>query len=279
MATIKLSSHEISKFLKAYAKFKINNTNKHALAMFKFTDCTITVFKTGNILFQGPNAEKSAAKWGYKVANVKTDVFSAYIGSDEVGTGDFFGPIVVVAAFVNEETSIKLKKIGVDDSKKFNDSRIIELAGEIKKIITWESSIINNSEYNQAIKKINMNEIKAFLHNNALIKLSKKVNYEAIIMDEFASKKNYFKYLESAKEVVKDIIFVQKAESKYIAVAAASIIARSIFLDEMRKISEIVGFDIQLGAGSKVDQQIKLLNEIQLEKVGKLNFKNYTKKK
>ena len=279
MATIKLNEKEIKKFLKSYEKFKINNKNIHALAMFRFTGCTITVFKTGKVLFQGQKAEMSATKWGYKAkTQIPVKKYESYIGSDEVGTGDFFGPIVVVALYCDNKTAKLLKKVGVVDSKKLNDDKIIKIAQIIKDKVKWGYSLINNSDYNVAILKINMNKIKALLHNDAINKLIKH-KPQAIIVDEFVNKKNYDKYLVDTKNVVKGVRLVQKAESKYIGVAGASILARYIFIKEMAKISKLVGFKIQYGAGPKVNDQIKKLNDNILINVGKLNFKNYKNKK
>ena len=39
------------------------------------------------------------------------------IGSDEAGSGDYFGPLTVCAAFVTKEHVPILKTLGVDDSK------------------------------------------------------------------------------------------------------------------------------------------------------------------
>ncbi len=46
--------------------------------------------------------------------------YSTAIGSDEVGTGDYFGPIVVTAAYVKKEDIKYLESLGVKDSKKIN---------------------------------------------------------------------------------------------------------------------------------------------------------------
>ena len=277
MATIKLNQKEITKFIKSYEKFRVKNTNPHALEMFKFSGCTISVFKTGKILFQGPKAELSAAKWGYKSPALKSShKFTSYIGSDEVGTGDFFGPIVVAGVYVDQNTIKYLEKIGVKDSKNLGDEKIITIVEEMKNKVKWDYSIINNIDYNKVIVEMNMNKIKAILHNNALNKLL-KYKPQGVIVDEFASEKNYYKYLQDQKNVIPNVILEQKAESKYIGVAAASMFARYIFIKEMSKISKVVGFDIQYGAGPKVDEQIQKLDERVLVKIAKLNFKNYKK--
>ena len=49
------------------------------------------------------------------------------IGSDEVGTGDYFGPIVVTASYVNKSDITFLEELGVKDSKKLTDKKIIKI--------------------------------------------------------------------------------------------------------------------------------------------------------
>ncbi|PAI66054.1 hypothetical protein APW74_09320, partial [Staphylococcus aureus] len=47
------------------------------------------------------------------------------------GSGDYFGPLTVCAAFVTKEHVPILKTLGVDDSKKLTDTKIVELAEQL----------------------------------------------------------------------------------------------------------------------------------------------------
>ena len=89
------------------------------------------------------------------------------------------------------------------------------------------------------------------------------------------------KYLSKSKNVVTNIHFETKAENKYLAVACASIIARYYFLREMDKLSDMMGFELLKGASKDVDMQtaeiIKSKGTFILNKIAKLNFKNYAK--
>lgn len=49
------------------------------------------------------------------------------------------------------------------------------------------------------------------------------------VVDQFVQEKSYYHYLEGQDNVVKDLHFETKAESKYLAVAAASVLARATF--------------------------------------------------
>lgn len=250
-------------------------------------DCIITVYNSLKVVFQGERAEIEASKWDAKITpSKKKEVQNkqglekvwAHIGCDEVGTGDFFGPIITVACYVPYESLSELKKMGIDDSKKINDSKIKELAKKLEPYVNYEFSIITNTDYNKAIGTMNMNAIKAYLHNNSIAKLVAKFEKRPlIIMDQFVERNTYYSYLKEAKNVIKNIWFETKAESKYLGVAAASIIARNIFLNEMEKLSNQVGYQLPLGAGDKIDKMILTMSEDTLAKCGKLNFNNYKK--
>ena len=149
-------------------------------------NCAITAYKSGKVLFQGSHAESEAAKWqeGAKVApaqkkaaTVKTHRYSppatigtmSVVGSDEVGTGDYFGPITVVAAYVKNEHLTLLKEIGVQDSKNLKDPQIIEIAKLIKDIVPYSLLTCDNPKYNilQA-KGMSQGKMKALLTTKPL---------------------------------------------------------------------------------------------------------------
>ena len=50
------------------------------------------------------------------------------IGVDESGKGDFFGPLVIAGAFLNEAAAHNMMEIGVRDSKMIkSDARTLRL--------------------------------------------------------------------------------------------------------------------------------------------------------
>ncbi|MDV3196138.1 MAG: ribonuclease HIII [Candidatus Phytoplasma stylosanthis] len=200
------------------------------------------------------------------------------IGSDEVGTGDVFGPIVVCAVLVNQKQIPFLKQIDIKDSKKLSPFQIQKIMNEIKGKFLYQVKIVSPPEYNKLNKIYNLNKIKALSHNHIILNISKKIKKKIVILDQFVNYKLYFNYLKEEKEIYKDIIFETKADSKYMSVALASIIARSIFLNEIKKINKKIGINLFLGASYKVDEQIKQIyqkkNLIFLQKIAKCNFKN-----
>ena len=204
------------------------------------------------------------------------------VGSDEVGTGDYFGPIVVTASYVKREDISYLKELGCTDSKKLTDKKILEIAPLIAKKIKYKSLILSNSDYNKYHSKYNMNKVKAILHNKVLLDIMKdKPIVDYIIIDEFAKQFVYYNYLKDAKEVQKGITFITKAESKNMAVACSSIICRYLFLKEYDKLNKKYNTILPKGAGSNVDtigkELVQKYGKDILNDIAKLSFKNTEK--
>jgi len=203
------------------------------------------------------------------------------VGSDEVGTGDYFGPIVVTAAFVDIKKKMWLYELGVKDSKGLTDEKNRQIAPTLIKEIPHCTYILNPEDYNKN-KIFNMNKVKAILHNKVLVNLLKnKYDYKMIIMDQFVYREKYYEHIKDIPEKVDKIFFTTKAENKCLSVAVASIISRYIFLTEMDKLSKIYNCEILKGAGVNVDELgVKLVKEYGIEildKIAKINFKNTEK--
>ena len=144
---------------------------------------------------------------------------------------------------------------------------------------------LDNATYNEKYNtELNMNKTKAILHNKALLSLlAKDINPEKIIVDQFASPRKYYEYLSEQPKKLTNIFFTPKAEDQSLAVACASIISRYIFLKEMAKLSQELGYDLPKGAGPIVDEVAqKIVQEkgfAYLKHIAKLNFKNTAKLK
>ena len=305
--TLKVSKNTQEKMIEYFQDKKRPKTPPYAVFQADEADTVVTLYESGKVVFQGISADIDAAMWkqmeqklnpGKKVEEKKAgekkkekkETFvdpkiyhASSIGSDEVGTGDYFGPIVVTASFVAKENIPFLEELGVKDSKKMSDEQIMEIVPKIIQKIPYQSMILNNHEYNEKYSEdINMNKIKAILHNKVLLKMTKQnVNYEHVIVDEFAKSYIYFNYLRKVPEVVRNITFLTKGEDKSLAVACASLISRYIFIKEFDKLSQSLGISLPKGAGVKVDEVGRQIVEKygfeKLKEVAKLNFKNTEK--
>ena len=300
--TLKVSDNTKEKMCEYFADKKRDFTPPYAVFQAKEADTTVTLYESGKAVFQGISADIDANMWAEmekhlnpnkniemkkadntkakeKIKNDKVH-FSSSIGSDEVGTGDYFGPIVVTAAFVSKENIPFLEKLGVKDSKKLTDEMILKIVPEIIKKIPYSSMVFTNEEYNKKYSSsMNLNAIKAILHNKVLTNMVlKEKNYDYIIIDQFTTPSSYFKYLKDAQNVLKNVTFITKAEDQNLAVAAASLISRYIFLKEFDKLSKELNISIPKGAGDIVNEVgAKIVKEHGsdiLNKIAKLNFKN-----
>ena len=285
--SFKASNEQLNTIIKYYQEHQKEVDTETIFFKASTDDFTVLIYSNLTVLFQGKKAKEELAKWidipTEKEIDDGYDILS-HIGSDEVGCGDYFGPIVVCAAYVKDSDCNYLIDIGVKDSKQLNDNKIKELAEKIKSRIKVASFVLTNKKYNEIRDGYNLNKIKAYLHNFVLYNLSKNVNFnDKIVVDQFCSEDLYYNYLRDYKNenIVKNITFKTKAESKYLAVACASIVARDIFINEIEKLKEETGYNILLGADSKVDDLARKIYEEKgldfLKNIVKFHFKNTEK--
>ena len=298
---IKVNDKIKEKMIEFYEGKKRLKTPPYAIFQADENDTVITLYESGKVMFQGISADVEASMWEMinksdgnledffedesdkknirEEINIPININS--IGSDEVGTGDYFGPIVVTASYVEKDNIPFLTDLGVRDSKKLSDEKILEIVPKIIKKIPYKTLILSNKDYNSYYgKDMNMNKIKAILHNKVLYSLVNENNYkyDYIVVDQFESPKSYYNHLSDTNKIVKDITFITKAEDKCLSVACSSLISRYIFIKEIDKLSDKYGLFIPKGASSYVDDiAIKLVNnygEDVLKDVAKLNFSN-----
>ena len=299
----KLSENVKNLVIKHYLPYRKEKTPPYAVFQAAEADTIITLYESGKIMFQGISADIDAQIWAEqerrlnnrfidiktgkevkeKKENPKQFFNCSTIGSDEVGTGDYFGPIVVTATYVSKENIKLMTELGVRDSKKLTDDKIKAIAPTIIQKIPYSTFVLDNESYNKLDEQNkNMNKIKAILHNKALVNIIKQdYQYDKIVVDQFVYPKKYYEHIKDAKEKATNITFMTKAEDQVMSVAAASIISRYIFLGKMQELSTKVGTILPLGAGTEVDKVAKELvtknGMSYLNNIAKLNFKNTIK--
>lgn len=282
-----------------YKDMKRDKTPPYAVFQADTGDTIVTLYESGKAMFQGVSADIEAEMWesikkdksdiNYFMDNDKVNMGKkeeivipldiSSVGSDEVGTGDYYGPIVVTASYVNKEDIPFLTELGVKDSKKLSDEQILRIVPKIIKKIPYKTIMLSNKEYNDNYgKNMNMNKIKAILHNKVLTEMVKNNNYEYIVVDQFESEKSYYNHLSEIPNPLKGITFITKAEDKCLSVAVSSLISRYIFIKEIDKLGDKYDIFLPKGANYYVeDVGIKLVNkygEKVLHDVAKLNFSN-----
>ena len=292
---LKLSKTEIQKLKSYYADYLLNKKVPYSEFSAKKNGTSITAYTSGKVLFQGKNAEQEAARWGSSDPSAaktssslpKNFASLAVLGSDEVGNGSYFGPLCVCAAYADKEHLDALKRLGVKDSKMLTDDQIRKMATAIKELIPYRLLVVSPEKYNEIQPKYNAVRMKVALHNQAIRLLLDQIaptKPEAILIDQFTSEANYMKYVkQEPQRVEQKIYFVTKGEQYHLSVAAASIISRASFLDELDKASLELGTKVPSGAGKPSDElAAKLLRQggiDLLSKFAKLHFANTEKAK
>lgn len=296
-------SESIIKEMKHYYVNSLQSTPQGAIFRAKTPNAVITAYKSGKVMFQGnaPTTEadiwvdekmetpKKSSKTIKATALTPSETLftSNHIGSDEAGTGDYFGPITVAAAFVKKDQIELLKELGVKDSKNLTDTTIKKISKDLMKLgLPYSLLVLHNEKYNKLQKQgWTQGKMKAMLHHHAINNLLNKINpspIEGILIDQFCEPGVYKKHIASENQkLAANTYFMTKAESYSIAVAAGSIIARASFLKEVDKLSDVLGLTVPKGASKKVDQTIarviKSKGHEALNSVAKTHFAN-TKK-
>lgn len=296
--SIKITNDEKSKIESFFSDYVMQNANPYIAYFVKQPNLSVSIYKPNKkgeiiVVFQGSDALKALnqfpslsqrfvpeEKKKAETVPVQKNIYPQ-IGSDEVGTGDFFGPVCVCAAYVKESDLPILDELGVTDSKKMKDEYILSIGPTLIKKFEYSQISLSNETFNKISSTINMNEIKAKMHNRCLLNLYQKHSDSTIYQDQFAERKLYFSYLKGEEKVLTKINFHTKGETFFPSVALASVIARYSFLRKMQKMDEEYGLHFPLGVNKDVDELIPVFiekyGEKELAKVAKLKWANYQK--
>lgn len=224
-----------------------------------------------------PSATKAAKSAGNGIAPVLPDA-ACWIGSDESGKGDYFGPLVVAAVAVTADNWRVLETLGVQDSKKLSDARATSLAAEIRAGFPHEVVVIMPPRYNELWTKFgsNVNRLLAWAHARAIEQVvEQEPRAVAAVADQFGD-----------ESLIRDALFKRGRELRLVqmpraerdpAVAAASILARAEFLRRLDQLGKEAGVRLPKGASPAVEAVARALvaargREI-LGRVAKTHFK------
>lgn len=199
------------------------------------------------------------------------------IGTDESGKGDFFGPLVVAGVAATLDHLKILESLKVRDSKLLTDKAALDLAHHLKEILPYAVIAIHPIKYNELYEKTpNLNHLLANVHAQVINKLRKQTHIERILVDQFATQDLISPLLDAAPAFK---LMQRPGAESHPVVAAASILARAAFLEELEKLSKKVDFTLPKGASKKVldagGQILTKYGEEMLGKVSKLHFKTH----
>ena len=202
----------------------------------------------------------------------------AWLGTDEAGKGDYFGPLVVAGVYVDAACCEVFSDMGIVDSKTLSNRRVRDMAAWMQNYYEQHIVVVQKmpNAYNSLYSTLheqgkNLNTLLASLHAEAIQTLQTRLGVKHALVDRFS--KNDLLTPQLAQAEI-EVIQVPKAESD-IAVAAASIIARDAFLTGMENLSQKYRLRLPRGAYRVTEAGRKFIGlhgPEALEDVAKLHF-------
>ena len=243
-----------------------------------------TYYTSGKFLIQGKEVD-NIAKEVEEILGIKsaTEQFTLieckeekYIGTDESGKGDFFGPLVVAGVQVDNTNKQKFIDLGIKDSKKLDDKKILVLANQIRANAVHSVVVMTPVKYNELYNKFNnLNKLLAWGHARAIENILEKSPCNYALADKFGDEsliKNAL--MQKGKNIILNQMVRAEAD---IAVAAASVLARAEFVKRMQDLETKYQLPLSKGASTKVVEQardfVKKYSFERLNEVAKMHFK------
>ncbi len=231
---------------------------QHATYRFRLGDGIVTIYKSGSIVYGGKGNGKETLKSivnGVLTKNIDT---TPRIGCDEAGKGEYAGPLVVACIYCDESAVKELIKLGVRDSKKLSDERVLKLAEEIKRVAHGAVKVLMPQEYNRLYSHYkNLNRLLDAVYVSLIDKLVKKYKPERVVVDKYGN--GIEKRLRDSLPGSVDIVVVERAESDPV-VAAASIVARAEKLKGCQLLEK--KFGVKIPSGNDKNQIVQFLKSV-----------------
>ena len=253
----KAQNLKIALLKNGYKEFIQNN--QYILWSVKKAHTTVTYYTSKKLYVNGSPEE---------ILKLLNEKYESTIGADESGKGDYFGPLVVCAAFIPKDEYDKFYAMNIRDSKTINDNVIKKIFGT--QSFEYEVKIIQPEEYNNKIKKLkNLNVLLTETYLNVITELKKRTNPDKIVIDAYQNPKiikSRFPY---------EINAFTKAEEKELSVALASVVARYFFIKELEHLSKKYNMEFPKGSTkvlSSAKEFVSKFGRKELEKVVKLHF-------
>lgn len=253
--------------------------------------CTVVFYESGKLVVQGKQAgafaevlsprrameDSGATRFDQAVAKLPDPTISAWLGSDESGKGDYFGPLVVCAVRVERTQLPLLDELGVADCKDLSDQQVRELAPGLKQLTPHSLVRLGPKRYNALYRKIgNLNRLLAWAHARAIENvLEAHPETTVAVVDKFGPE---HRIRTALMERGRTLTVVQRTRAEDDpAVAAASILARADFLAALSSLGRRYAIKLPKGAGGPVlsagHRFVQKTGVEALEDVAKLHFK------
>ena len=288
--TNKFQSQEYNKVRKFFEEINSSfSTQQYAEWKASKKDFTACLYSSGKFVLQGKDVSSISNQFekfmgistqealALNIPTTNNDInFSQYIGTDESGKGDLFGPLVIAGVYVDEKLSKDFLDCGIKDSKKLDDTTIIKLSAKIRNSASHSVVVIMPEKYNQLYSSFNnLNKLLAWGHARAIENVLNKQDCKFAISDKFGDEKLI---LNALLDKGKNIQLEQRVKGEsYIGVAAASIIARAEFVKRCQELKTRYSIDFPKGVNDNVvkcaKEFIAKYGKDNLNLVAKMHFK------
>lgn len=240
----------------------------YSLFAYKGDKVNVVGYQSGKLVVSGKKTEEfvqnvleaeitGEAKLGYDQVH-HPEWFELHAGCDESGKGDLFGPLVTACVVADGDMVRQWLELGVADSKKLTDRSILKLDKEIRKTkgVVVKTAFASMQKYNELYHKFdkNLNKLLAWYHSKSLIQALEERPAPWALLDQFTKQKLVDAYVKDRQNF--KLISRTKAESDPV-VAAASIVARAVYVREMKRLSDEAGETLVKGASGKVLEQAR----------------------
>ena len=286
--TLKLSSEQMDKVADALGNRGWPTREvPYARHAFAGDGVKVVVYESGKLVVQGGKTEDFVSNilepeitgeflLGYEEVN-HPEWFEPHAGLDESGKGDLFGPVVTACVIADGEMVRNWMAAGIRDSKTITDGAIIKMAKSIKgtKGVVVKTAYTGMIKYNELYGKFgqNLNKLLAWLHGRSLLDALEVKKPRWGLLDQFSKQPLVQQYVKNSDF---DLQMRTKAEEDPV-VAAASIIARATWLEQLKKLEVNAGCSLPKGSGAQAKQAaIDLFHKVGEQKMGefcKLHFK------
>lgn len=176
-----------------------------------------------------------------------------HIGMDESGKGDWFGPLVVAAVYLQPAQAAALRRAGVRDSKEIVPEDLAKVAGAIESAVPPQGRhilVLQPADYNRRYAELkNINLLLADLYAEAAAPVIAAAGTDAVVCDQFAQRADRLDRAFAAARLPRPTQ-LHHAESASLAVAAASVLATARFGAELAQLGQLAGLPGPLPRGA-----------------------------
>ena len=253
---------EIKDFIKLKYKIRVlEKTSPGLKESFNILSESIKAhyYTKGKLLFQSSPTNKAYAKLVFDIdvkfslntldemkqkPTVITSDVKIFVGCDEAGAGETFGSMFLGCVIVNSENSKNIEQIfDTNNIKDLNEYEILEKYNKIKKFCKISKIKCEASKIDETSKNTLLDQKYEELLSGAIYGKEKL----CVIIDDYGIKRGLKSFLENLESQGNIVIVEHKADEKYPACQAASVVARKERFEEIRSLNQ--EFNVQDESG------------------------------